>query len=181
VRLRAGRRRYLGASAKKPIPGRADRLCCAAVRPFAVIRARLSQADRIETLLRDQAERISSLEARDPPPAEAAAAFHRLYYESEQRTWRSTRWLGVPVQKCPLDLWIYQEILTDTRPTVVIETGTWGGGSALYLASVFDLLGAGRVITIEIAERAGRPQHSRIEYLSGAAGCSRSWFRKRRR
>lgn len=78
MRLRAGRRRYLGASAKKPIPGRADRLCCAAVRPFAVIRARLSQADRIETLLRDQAERISSLEARDPrrrkqPPRSTAS------------------------------------------------------------------------------------------------------------
>jgi cephalosporin hydroxylase len=43
-------------------------------------------------------------------------------------------WLGTQVLKNPFDLWIYQELLARTRPDVIIETGTFAGGSALYLA-----------------------------------------------
>ncbi|MGZ4438904.1 MAG: CmcI family methyltransferase, partial [Gaiellaceae bacterium] len=62
-----------------------------------------------------------------------------------------------------------QELLVATRPDVVIETGTSDGGSALFLASVFDLLGSGKVITIDIEERPGRPAHPRIEYVLGSS------------
>ncbi|MEA2064357.1 MAG: CmcI family methyltransferase [Gemmatimonadota bacterium] len=99
--------------------------------------------------------------------------FHRLYYDSGDRTWKQTCWLGVPVQKCPFDLWVYQEIISDMRPDVIIETGTLFGGSAYYLATMFDLLGHGRVISIDIEERAGRPQHERITYLTGSSTDSR--------
>lgn len=52
--------------------------------------------------------------------------FHKVYYYS--KVWKKTYWLGIPVQKCPLDLWIYQEIIWETKPDFVIETGTaWGG------------------------------------------------------
>ena len=38
--------------------------------------------------------------------------FHDLDCQSRDRTWRgNTRWLGVMAIKCPLDLWVYQEIL----------------------------------------------------------------------
>ena len=39
--------------------------------------------------------------------------FHRLYYEDghQNRTWNATYFLGVPIRKNPLDLWIYQEML----------------------------------------------------------------------
>jgi cephalosporin hydroxylase len=93
-------------------------------------------------------------------------AFHRLYYDS-QVWFEGTSWLGVPVQKCPLDLWVYQEILARLRPALILETGTAGGGSALFLASVCDLLGHGRVLTVDIAEQEGRPRHPRIRYLHG--------------
>jgi cephalosporin hydroxylase len=97
--------------------------------------------------------------------------FHRLYYESGARTWGdgSVRWLGVETQKCPLDLWMYQQLLFETRPGVVVETGTHRGGSALFLASVFDLLGNGRVITVDVEAQPGRPAHERITYLSGSS------------
>src|SRR5919198_369086 len=36
------------------------------------------------------------------------APSHELYSSSRQRTWRDTRWLGYPAEKCPLDLWVYQ-------------------------------------------------------------------------
>ncbi len=93
--------------------------------------------------------------------------FHEQYYESG--VWRDTFWLGVKTFKCPLDLWIYQEILFELRPRYVIETGTAAGGSALFLASVCDLLGGGEVITIDIEEQANRPAHPRIKYLRGSS------------
>jgi cephalosporin hydroxylase len=96
----------------------------------------------------------------------AVNAFHERYYSSQ--VWlQDTHWLGVPVQKCPLDLWIYQGILGRLRPALIVETGTAAAGSALFLASVCDLLGQGRVLTIDIAAHHDRPQHSRIRYLHG--------------
>jgi cephalosporin hydroxylase len=94
-------------------------------------------------------------------------AFHRLYYDTA--VWKDTYWLGVRTQKCPLDLWVYQEILNETRPDLILETGTAHGGSALYLASVCDLLGRGEVVTVDISPVEGRPQHDRITYLTGSS------------
>jgi cephalosporin hydroxylase len=94
--------------------------------------------------------------------------FHRLYYDSPVRTWSNTYWLGTHTQKCPLDLWIYQEILYELRPEAIVETGTASGGSALFLASVCDLLGQGKIISVDI-EDAERPQHDRVTYLTGSS------------
>lgn len=55
---------------------------------------------------------------------------------------------------------------------MIVETGTARGGSALYLASICDLLDVGRVITIDLRlPRPGisRPSHPRIEYLTGSS------------
>lgn len=92
-------------------------------------------------------------------------AFHRQYYASE--IWKATRWLGVPVQKTPLDLWMYQELLTAYRPEWIIETGTLHGGSALYLATVCEALDSGQVVTIDRTPQPMRPRHSRITYFRG--------------
>jgi cephalosporin hydroxylase len=96
------------------------------------------------------------------------AAFHELYY-TDPGTWPDTFWMGVATQKCPLDLWIYQELLHEVRPTLIIETGTCKGGSALYLASICDILEVGRVVTIDIEHQADRPTHPRITYLTGSS------------
>jgi cephalosporin hydroxylase len=97
--------------------------------------------------------------------------FHRLFYDSRLQggTWFDARWLGTPAQKCPLDLWIYQELLFEKRPDLIIETGTYDGGSALFFASLCDLLGDGVVVTIDIEPRQGRPAHQRINYLTGSS------------
>ncbi len=97
--------------------------------------------------------------------------FTRLYYQTPVpvRTWHDTRWLGHPVLKTPLDLWNYQEILHERRPDVVVECGTAGGGSALFLASVMDLTGHGRVVSIDVQPNPGRPPHDRITYLVGSS------------
>lgn len=114
---------------------------------------------------------------RDQPPLsseeeQVVRQFHRLYYQRWLERARDTinlSWLGHEVLKCPLDLWIYQELLVRTRPDVVIETGTKFGGSALFLATIFDLIGHGRVITIDIEVQPLRPMHPRIIYLDGSS------------
>jgi len=95
--------------------------------------------------------------------------FHRLYYNSGSRTWSRTYWLGTHAQKCPLDLWVYQELLHELRPSIIVETGTAGGGSALFLASICDLLGQGSIVSVDIEARSGRPEHERITYLTGSS------------
>jgi len=114
---------------------------------------------------------------RDQPPlspehAEVVRQFHDLYY----RRWSgaggdtiSLSWFGFETLKCPLDLWMYQELLVRTRPDVVVETGTWRGGSALYLAMVLDQLGHGRVITIDANPQGNFPEHPRITYVAGSS------------
>ena len=95
--------------------------------------------------------------------------FHKLYYNSPDRTWQNTFWMGISAQKCPLDLWVYQEILWEIRPDLILECGTAQGGSALFLASICDLLGRGKVISIDIEDRKDRPLHQRIEYWLGSS------------
>jgi cephalosporin hydroxylase len=97
--------------------------------------------------------------------------FHELYFDAhlEGKTWADTRWLGHSVAKCPLDLWVYQEIVEETRPDLVVETGTFAGGSALFFASLFDLAGEGRIVTVDVEPVEGRPTHDRITYLTGSS------------
>jgi cephalosporin hydroxylase len=79
--------------------------------------------------------------------------FHKLYYDNAQLTWMTIKWKGIHVAKCPLDMWQYQEIIQDTQPDVIIETGTWHGGSAVFLRDMLRLCGKSRgiVITIDVA------------------------------
>jgi len=97
--------------------------------------------------------------------------FNKHYYDSNifEGTWRNTYWLKVPTFKCPLDLWIYQEIIVDMKPDWIIETGTARGGSALYLASVCDLVGHGQVVSVDIEHKEGRPTHPRLRYFLGSS------------
>jgi cephalosporin hydroxylase len=97
--------------------------------------------------------------------------FTEVYYEGALLgdTRADTRWLGVRTDKCPLDLWIYQELLHELKPDLIVETGTAFGGSALYLASLCDLLGRGEVLTIDVQPQEGRPEHPRLEYFHGSS------------
>ncbi len=91
---------------------------------------------------------------------------HDVLYLSD--AWTEARWLGAQALKNPLDLWVYQEIVFETRPELIVETGTYRGGSALYLASLCDLRGAGEVVSIDVEPiRDDYPGHPRITYLGG--------------
>ena len=97
--------------------------------------------------------------------------FHKLYYESRNLggTWTHNKYFGLPVQKCPLDLFVYQEIVYETKPDVIVECGTAYGGTALYLAHILDKIGNGKIITIDNQDFPNRPQHERINYILGSS------------
>ena len=132
--------------------------------PLARLRRRVGTLAR-----RRRVEPTAQPPVLDERERRVVEAFHRLYYDRHETTWTSTTWLGTTVLKCPLDLWNYQEILVETRPDLIIETGTHLGGSALYLAGVCDLTGSGRIVTVDIEDRPGRPVHGRITYLEGSS------------
>ena len=105
------------------------------------------------------------------PRVERALArhFNRAYYYGAERRIFGRSWLGHTTLKYPTDLWAYQELLAEVRPGAVLETGTYRGGSALFLATVLDALGAGEVVSVDTMRMAGLPEHPRIAYLTGSS------------
>ncbi|MDA1313144.1 MAG: CmcI family methyltransferase [Acidobacteria bacterium] len=59
-------------------------------------------------------------------------------------------WMGLPVLQLPDDLVRFQEVIWDVRPSLVIETGVYQGGSLLFHASLCKAIGAGRVVGVDI-------------------------------
>lgn len=84
------------------------------------------------------------------------------------RNFSDVRWLGHPIWQNPLDAWSLQETIVSDQVDLVIECGTNHGGSALFMASIFDLLGRGHVITIDI-EKMTTVEHPRIEFVNGSS------------
>jgi cephalosporin hydroxylase len=79
-----------------------------------------------------------------------------------------TTWLGHPIWQNPLDAWGLQEAIVGDGVDLVVECGTNRGGSALYMASIMDLLGRGHVISVDI-ERLTQVEHPRIDFIVGSS------------
>ncbi len=78
--------------------------------------------------------------------------FHKLWHTSEN-TWWENKWLGIRTLQNPMDIWITQEIIFDTKPDFVVETGTFHGGSTLVWATILQQVNPkGRVITVDIED-----------------------------
>lgn len=93
---------------------------------------------------------------------------NKLNYEIE--------WLGMPVIQTAEDLILIQELVFRTKPDVIVETGIAHGGSLIYYASLFELLGNGKVIGIDIDIREhnrrvieSHPLSKRIEMIEGGS------------
>ncbi len=85
-------------------------------------------------------------------------------------------WLGVPIIQLPEDLVMMQELIYKVRPEVIVETGTAHGGTAVFYASMLELLGKGRVISIDVEIRKynrlaiqAHPMSRRIALLEGSS------------
>lgn len=73
----------------------------------------------------------------------------------------------VPVIKCPFDYVIYQMILWEVKPDLVIEIGTNRGGSSLYFADLLGIIGHGEIHTIDIEDMVYEQvkNHKRIKFF----------------
>ena len=123
----------------------------------------------IETLFRDQSsiERLGELSLRD------YLRYHYYYVHQGYRYGAprlQQRWLGHDLIKTPMDCWLYQEIIWETRPDYVIELGVMFGGATHFYASILDLVGHGEVIGIDVSlAKAKKPGNDRIRYIEGSS------------
>lgn len=88
----------------------------------------------------------------------------------------SFTWMGRPIIQLPEDMVRLQELIWTTRPDVIVETGVAHGGSLIFYASLFEAMGHGRVIGIDIEIRPhnrqateAHPMFRRIELVEGSS------------
>lgn len=62
-------------------------------------------------------------------------AYHKWYFETERQV--QTKWRGIPCLKSVCDLWNYQEIIFEMDACIIVEFGTYCGGSTLFFADLF--------------------------------------------
>lgn len=86
------------------------------------------------------------------------------------------RWMGRPIIQFPQDMIAMQEIIWDTKPDLIIETGIAHGGSLIYYASILELMGKGSILGIDIDIRdhnrkqiESHPMFHRIEMIQGSS------------
>ncbi|AQT79168.1 rhamnosyl O-methyltransferase [Mycolicibacterium litorale] len=72
--------------------------------------------------------------------------------------WKKTTWLGITAWKSVSDMWNYQEIIFDLKPSVIIEFGTNQGGSSLFFADIMRKIGQPfKIISVDITHKALHP------------------------
>lgn len=85
-------------------------------------------------------------------------------------------WMGVPIIQLPADVMATQEVIWQTKPDVIIETGVARGGSVLFMASILEVMGNGHVIGVDIEIRAhnresieAHPMSKRVTLIEGGS------------
>lgn len=123
----------------------------------------------VEKLFRDQSsiERLGDMTLRE-------YLMYHYYYIHQGYRYGAPRlqqkWLGHDIIKTPMDCWVYQEIIWETRPDYVIELGVMFGGATHFYASILDMVGHGEVIGIDVSlAKARGPDNRRIRYLEGGS------------
>jgi cephalosporin hydroxylase len=103
-----------------------------------------------------------------------APTVHSLFFReliSKTKNFGTVTWMGHPIWQNVFDLQTIQETIVATRPSLLIECGTNRGGSSMFYAHLFDLMGNGEVITVDV-ERLHNLSHPRITYLIGSSTAS---------
>lgn len=74
---------------------------------------------------------------------------------------------GRSLCKMPEDLWTYLHLIEECRPEVILEIGSYGGGSAVWFADQLTAIcGGGRVVTID--RTVVQPIDGRVTILTGS-------------
>lgn len=106
--------------------------------------------------------------------AAASKAWLRATWDSKYVY--SFAWMGRPIIQLPEDMIRLQEVIYALKPDVLIETGVAHGGSLIFYASLFEAMGKGRVIGVDIEIRShnraaieAHPMKKRIELIEGSS------------
>ncbi|MCK5680415.1 class I SAM-dependent methyltransferase [bacterium] len=91
-----------------------------------------------------------------------------LDYHQKKVVFDKVSWMGIPTLKNVLDLWVYQELIYSLRPDLIIEMGSFKGGSTLYLAHLLEQLGQGQIISVDLDHSHFLASHARITTLTGS-------------
>lgn len=83
-------------------------------------------------------------------------------------------YLGISTLKNPIDFWIYQEILYEVNPDIIIEIGNFCGGSTLALAHIMDNMNKTnyKILALDIDHskiNEKTRKHKNIEFITGDA------------
>ena len=112
-----------------------------------------SRPGRRDLESRDRGELPATRRARRQLPRRQAARSrrvsraHDVLYLSD--AWTVATWLGAQALKNPLNLWVYQEIMVETRPEPSSRPAATVAG-ARFPRLICDLLGVGEVVSIDI-------------------------------
>jgi cephalosporin hydroxylase len=102
-----------------------------------------------------------------------AREFTSVFHDLKDQTFATTTWRQVPLVKTPADILVFQQIIAETRPELIVETGAYVGGSAMLFASVQEMLGIdGKVIAVDIDLSFVHDkvrEHPRIELIEGSS------------
>jgi cephalosporin hydroxylase len=127
-----------------------------------------------EVVVRDGATESRHSLATGEGFAAASRAWVRATWDSKYVY--SFAWMGRPMIQLPEDMLRMQEVIWTLKPDVLIETGVAHGGSLVFYASLFEAMGKGRVIGVDIEirphNRAAIEAHSmkhRIELVEGSS------------
>lgn len=73
---------------------------------------------------------------------------------------------GVTCIKCPFDYVLYQMIINEVKPDLIVEIGANNGGSAFYMADLLESIGHGKIHSIDIEDKVPDivKQHPRITF-----------------
>ena len=85
---------------------------------------------------------------------EIVARFAQIYWADRDRSFFPNRWLGIQTLQHPFDVWITQEIITEVAPEVIVEVGSFRGGSAALWATIQQqVVPHGRVVAVDIDDQ----------------------------
>ncbi len=119
-----------------------------------------------------------SLEPHAPnarPAAEQVVRDFALLWWEDRRSFFSNTFLGIPTLQHPFDAWITQEIICEVRPQVVVEIGSYCGGSAVMWAMLLQQLDPDAiVVSVDIEDNTAQARQleifeRRVRFIRGSS------------
>ncbi len=119
------------------------------------------QTKTVDVFSREGLEMVSSL-------------WVKLY--AQYKLTHNCTWMGVPIIQFPEDVMMMEELIWKVRPDVIVECGFAHGGSALFYASLMELMGKGIVVGVDVEIRPynriavqNHPMGHRVRMVDGSS------------